>query len=103
MDDLPDLQSDADVDALMARLRSQLAAASPPPPRSGQPPPPQTEESHDRQDLEVELASLVARAMQVVSDTLDDLEIGEPAVRAMPARHTRSTRSRQMRTRRKTR
>jgi hypothetical protein len=102
MDDLPDLSSDADVDALMARLRSKLPAASPPSPRSDAPPAP-TEESDDCVALEAELASLIARAMQVVSDTLDDLETDGRTERVTSAPRSRSSRTRQRRTRRKTR
>jgi hypothetical protein len=95
MDDLPELKSDADVDALMARLRAKVAAKSPPPPRSDA----ATHEPASQDDaIEEELASVIARAMQVMADTLDDLEAEvrsvRPATRSIRARKTAARRKR---------
>jgi len=96
MDDLPELKSDADVDALMARLRAKVVAASPPPARSDAP---AREQANDDDAIEKELAAVIARVLQVMADSLDDLE-AEVRSRRPP---TRSARARTTPVRRKPR
>src|SRR5262245_36964707 len=74
MDDLPELKSDADVDALMARLRAKVAATSSPSTRVDASTQASTQATHDDDAIEQELASVIARAMNVMADSLDDLE-----------------------------
>jgi hypothetical protein len=74
MDELPDLQSDADVDALMARLRAKAGAAATP----GQGTAPPVERSgnalRDFLAVQEEYASAVFHAMQVIADALEDMQ-----------------------------
>jgi hypothetical protein len=72
MDQLPDLQSDADVDALMARVRATLVVASPSAPsavatsdRSGN-------ALRDFLALQEEYASAMIHALDVISTALED-------------------------------
>jgi len=71
MDDLPELKSDADVDALMARLRAKVAATS----SQSKPVDASTQAANDDDAIEQEMASVIARAMNVMADSLDDLEV----------------------------
>ena len=74
MDQLPDLRSDADVDALMARLRAKLAAQASP----GEGPAPAVERSgnalRDLLAVQEEHAAATIRAMQVIADTLEEIQ-----------------------------
>jgi hypothetical protein len=86
MDQLPDLQSDADVDALMARLRAQLAGpASTAPAITGAA---ATERSgnalRDLLAVQEEYAAATCRALQLIAETLE--EIGHEAERPRAAR-----------------
>jgi len=74
MDDLPELKSDADVDALMTRLRAKVAATSSPSTRDDASTRASTQATHDDDAIEQELASVIARAMNVMADSLGDLE-----------------------------
>jgi hypothetical protein len=76
MDELPDLRSDADVDALMARLRARVA----PPVPSSPSPAAEQEAPGSSDDLAAAQEGLVAtmiRAMQTIADALDDLHTDE--------------------------
>ena len=85
MDQLPDLQSDADVDALMARLRAQLAGPASTAPaitaaateRSGN-------ALRDLFAVQEEYAAATCRALQLIAETLE--EIGHEAERPRAAR-----------------
>ena len=93
MDELPELQSDADVDTLMARLRSKLAPASPAPLPVSESSAASVEHTlRDSLAVQQELASTMVRAMQVMADTLDDLqaEAEPPAPPTVRARDERS-------------
>ena len=74
MDQLPDLQSDAEVDALMARLRAKIAPA----PFAAPDQLPTAAASDDPlRDLlaaQESFASSVVRAMQVMVETLEEFE-----------------------------
>ena len=103
MDQLPDIQSDADVDALMARLRAKVAGtAAPGPPavssaeRSGN-------ALRDFLAVHEEYASAICHALQVVADTLDDLHDETDNTRASTSRRIGSTATRINSRRRKTR
>ena len=75
MDELPDLRSDADVDALMARLRARVAPSIPSPssPAAVQE---TTGSSDDLAAAQEGLVATMIRAMQTIADALDDLETG---------------------------
>jgi len=74
MDQLPDLQSDADVDALMARVRAKLVVAAPPAP----PAIPISERTGDalRDFLaaQEEYASVMTHALEVIGAALEDFD-----------------------------
>jgi hypothetical protein len=74
MEQLPDLRSDADVDALMARLRAKLSA--PASPSEGPTPPVERSGNALRDFLAVqeEHASATVRAMQLIADTLEEIQ-----------------------------
>jgi hypothetical protein len=85
MEQLPDLRSDADVDALMARLRAKLAAHTSP----GEGPAPAVERSgnalRDLLAVQEEHASATIRAMQVIADTLEEMQArAEPTPSGRP-------------------
>jgi len=72
MDQLPDLQSDADVDALMARVRAKLVVAAPPaavPPseRSGN-------ALRDFLAVQEEYASAMIHALEAIGAALEDFD-----------------------------
>ena len=74
MDKLPELRSDADVDSLMARLQAKLGP-SPSATREITPPSASPDVTlRDLFSLQQELVSVVTRAMQLLVDTLDDLD-----------------------------
>jgi len=76
MDELPELQSDADVDALMARLRAKVA----PPQAAAVPAEPSTRQAasddavRDLVAAQDTFAATVVRAMQVMVEVFEDLE-----------------------------
>jgi hypothetical protein len=74
MDQLPDLQSDADVDALMARVRAKLVVAAP----SAAPAVPMSERTgnalRDFLAVQEEYASVMLHALEVIGAALDDLD-----------------------------
>lgn len=81
MDQLPDIQSDADVDALMARIRAKLA----PPASSSQAPdslaPPSGNALRDFLTVQEEHASTMVHALRVIADVFEDLQAEAEAVR----------------------
>jgi len=97
MDELPDLQSDADVDALMARLRARI---DPVPPRRALAdtgcPAPIADGLGDLLAVQEAFASTVVRAMELMVATLEDvaLDHGSAAPRSRPARPRRAPRKR---------
>ena len=84
MDQLPDLQSDADVDALMARLQPRAGPASTAPAITAA----ATERSgnalRDLLAVQEEYAAATCRALQLIAETLE--EIGHEAERPRAAR-----------------
>ena len=72
MDQLPDLQSDADVDALMARVRAKLVVAAP----AAAPAAATSERSgnalRDFLAVQEEYASAMIHVLEVVAGTLED-------------------------------
>lgn len=92
MDELPDLTSDADVDALMARLRARL---EPPPQASSldEAAPRESAQAFDELVAAHEgLAASMVRAMEMIVGTLEELGLeSQPAVAAAPARPRRKT------------
>jgi hypothetical protein len=89
MDDLPDLQSDADVDALMGRLRAKLAPAPVAPvssvPDAGTPPPATAAAFGDVVAAQEALASTMVRAMGVIAEALEELHADAVEHAARPA------------------
>jgi hypothetical protein len=73
MDELPELRSDTDVDAMMSRLRAKLGPASAAAGDTATPLPADVSIG-DLVALQQQLVSLVTRAMQLIVDTLDDLD-----------------------------
>jgi hypothetical protein len=96
MDELPDLRSDADVDALMARLRARIdsAPATPSAGVSGTTASP----APDLRDLlaaQETFASTVVLAMELMVDTLEEVTAEvEPAPVVRRARRQRAGRRR---------
>jgi hypothetical protein len=87
MDELPELRSDADVDALMARLRARI---NPPPSRgTGATTGTAAPEGSDLAALHEGLASALVRAMTVMVDALEELAVEDAAT--APRRTRRST------------
>jgi len=90
MYELPDLTSDADVDALMARLRARLE----PPPQAasldGSVPRGSSQAFDDFVAAQEGLAASIVRAMEMIVGTLEELgPESQPAVAAVPARPRR--------------
>jgi len=88
--ELPDLQTDADVDALMTRLRARIEP-DPPAPSAGTGEPPSFADTFDDLVAAHEgLASSMVRAMEVIVETLEEIapDFDEPA----PAPPPRSSR-----------
>ena len=85
MDQLPDLQSDADVDALMARLRAKLAGPALTGPAIAAA---STERSgnalRDFLSVQEEYAAATCHALQLIAETLE--EIGHEAERPRASR-----------------
>jgi hypothetical protein len=76
MDELPELRSDADVDALMARLRTKVAPAPAPLPSVEPPVKPAVSDDAVR-DLAAPqdgFAAAVVRAMLIMAETLEEFE-----------------------------
>jgi hypothetical protein len=76
MDVLPDLQSDADVDALMARLAARLAGSGPQPaapPAAAGPAPSSGDALVDLASAQELLAATIVRAMQVIAESLEEI------------------------------
>jgi hypothetical protein len=84
MDELPDLRSDADVDALMARIHARIApvsqSAAQAPSAVGENPPGALDALVAAQET---LAATMARALQVVAESLEELEV-QPAQSPVP-------------------
>jgi hypothetical protein len=98
MDELPDLQTDADVDALMGRLRARVAppVAAMPIVRkeAGEaPPPPATGGLAELLSAQETLTGVMMRAMTAIAEALDELHAGDGGapVSAAPARRRQLT------------
>ena len=101
MDELPELRSDEDVDALMARLRAKLGPgvtlASESPPSSE----PSSDPWGDFLNAQGQFTATMLHAVQVLTDAVDELQEVPPVVAAATskpspreARAPRSTTSR---------
>ena len=89
MDKLPELQSDADVDSLMARLQAKLGP-SPAATSEITPPSPSSDVTlRDLFNLQQELVSVVTRAMQLIVETLDDVDADRDERRSPAAKPKR--------------
>jgi hypothetical protein len=88
VDELPELRSDEDVDALMARLRAKLATTSPPRPESPAASAPPDTALGALLAAHGGLASTLARAIVVLAETLDELQ-AEASPPSSPARSTK--------------
>lgn len=73
MDQLPDLQSDADVDALMARIRAKLVVA-PAGPSAVATPERSGNALRDFLAVQEEYASTMIHALEVIGAALEDLD-----------------------------
>jgi hypothetical protein len=88
MDELPELHSDADVDALMARLRAKVT----PPQTVHAPAEPSTSAAtpddpvRDLVAAQDTFAATVVRAMQVMAEAFEDLESAAPTASPVRAR-----------------
>jgi hypothetical protein len=90
VDELPELRSDQDVDALMARLRAKLGTNGSP---AAEPQPASEPSSNPWSDFlaaQGEFTATMLRAVQVLADAVDELqqETPEPLVKAAAARVT---------------
>jgi hypothetical protein len=74
MDQLPDLQSDADVDALMARVRAKLVVAAPSGPSATQRSESSGSALRDFLAMQEEYASVMTHALKVIGAALEDLD-----------------------------
>lgn len=85
MDELPDLQSDADVDALMARLRARIDSG--PPARPAFEVAPSASPGDGLGDLlaaQDVFAAAVVRAMALIADTLEEVAAAGRGAAASP-------------------
>jgi hypothetical protein len=73
MDQLPDLQSDADVDALMARVRAKLAVAAPSTPSATATSERSGNALRDFLAVQEEYAATMIHALEVIGAALEDL------------------------------
>lgn len=75
MDELPDLQSDADVDALMARLRARIDSGPPARPAIEAATPPVSLGDGIGELLAAQdaFAAAIVRAMSLIADTLEEV------------------------------
>ena len=74
MDQLPDLQSDADVDALMARIRAKLVVAAPAGPSAVATPERSGNALRDFLVVQEEYASTMIHALEVIGAALEDFD-----------------------------
>lgn len=74
MDQLPDLRSDADVDALMARIRARLVTPAAPGHAPAGPPELSGNALRDFLAVQEEYASAMLQTMQLLTETLEELE-----------------------------
>jgi len=72
MDQLPDLLSDADVDALMARVRAKLVVAAPPSAPAVATAEPSGNALRDVLAVQEEYASAMIHALEVIGAALED-------------------------------
>jgi hypothetical protein len=88
MDELPDLRSDEDVDALMARLRARITPPAPSNPQigmshTGAPPSGATSPAlAEFLGAQGEATETMARALRVLAEAIEDLAIDETASRS---------------------
>jgi hypothetical protein len=84
--ELPDLQTDADVDALMARLRARIVPEPPAPPAETGEPRSFADTFDDLVAAHEGLASSMVRAMEVIVETLEEIapDRDEPAEGPLP-------------------
>lgn len=92
MDELPDLQSDADVDALMARLRARIDSGPPARPAIEAATPPVSLGDGIGELLAAQdaFAAATVRAMSLIADTLEEVaaeDRGAAAARRPAARN----------------
>ena len=85
MEQLPDLRSDADVDALMARLRAKLSAAASAVEAPARPAEPSGNALRDFLAVHEEHVSATVRAMQVIAETMEEMQ-----TLAAPTQHGRA-------------
>jgi hypothetical protein len=87
MDELPELQSDEEVDALLARLRATIA---PPAPRAHTHTASEraTDALSDFLSVQGEATTTIARALKLLAEEVEDvaLEAGQPASRGRKRR-----------------
>jgi hypothetical protein len=90
-EDLPDLRSDAEVDALMARLRTKIGPAPAPMPLTESVVKQAASDDAIRDLVAAQdgFASTVVRAMRVIAETLEEFEADAPDAAAAPARARR--------------
>lgn len=102
MDELPDLRSDADVDALMARIQARIAPAATQPAASGS-----SRSASAAADspfaafvaAQEGFTSAMLRALQLVAESLEELELARPnASRPRTARRVTTPRKAKRRT-----
>lgn len=73
MDELPELRSDEDVDALMARLRSKLPAPSAPAHQAPEDPPLAGNALSQYLAAQAEATATMRRAIQVLAEAIEEL------------------------------
>lgn len=102
VNELPELRSDQDVDALLARLRAKIAPAAPQAPQPHGSADPSSNALADFLTAQGEATATMVRALHMLADTIDELA-AETHPGPMRAARRRLAPSRRMRSQRKRR
>ena len=78
MDELPELRTDQEVDALLARLRAKIAPAALPASPTHVPSEPSSHALTDFFAAQQEATDTMVRALQVLAEAIDELDVDGP-------------------------